>query len=91
MNRIEEIKERLNKFKAAQGYANQRTPMLVEHRRKLLIDFEQNNISDMEYLVSKFEIAEKVFEEMTQFECDHRSDAATLCRMADKALEQLRS
>jgi hypothetical protein len=47
--------------------------------------------TDIYELLSKLVKAEEFFMEMSDFDCDHRSDAATLCKMADKAIQQLRS
>lgn len=52
--------------------------------------YNSDSDRDIEYLIAKIEIAYKALEEIENADVDHRSDAATLCRVADKALKQLR-
>lgn len=52
--------------------------------------YNSDSDRDIEYLLSKIEIAYKALEEIENADVDHRSDAATLCRIADKALKSIR-
>lgn len=90
MSRIDEIKDKrdesadyYNWFLDEWKRDKDKVDELISHTYQL---GESVNI-----LLSKLEEAEKIFQKMSEFECDHRSDAATLCKWADEALQQIRT
>lgn len=91
MNKLEEIKGRLNQYTAAQGYANQRTPMLVQLRREYLINFEQKSPKDIEYLLNEVERYKKTLNEIYNHEFSngsHEEDWQDMLRIAEEALKE---
>lgn len=90
MSRIDEIKVRVYKYKAAQGYANQRTPEFVKLVKEQTRDFQENGVTDMEFLLSKLDAAEKALEKITEDVQIDSNNSAVLMGKAAITINEMR-